>query len=68
MHIESVWPWHLGRESYHQRSPRIGVPGTEAFNLYFKNGHSLVLVIVPFSLIIKADVQCTLGRPQRKLF
>ena len=32
---ESVWPWHLGRESYHGRNTSIGIPGGEAFNLYF---------------------------------
>ena len=32
---QSVWPWHLGREFYHGRRTHIGVPGWEAFNLYF---------------------------------
>ena len=32
-HSESSWPWHLGRESYHQRSPCLGTPGRKAFNL-----------------------------------
>lgn len=54
---KSVWPGHLGRESHHQRRTRTGVSGREAFNLYFQHGHSLLLVNVPFSLIIKADVQ-----------
>ena len=32
---ESVWSWHLGRESYHWRGTSMAVPGMEAFNLYF---------------------------------
>ena len=32
-HSESSWPWHLGRESYHQRSTCLGTPGRKAFNL-----------------------------------
>ena len=32
---ESVWSWHLGRESYHWRRTRMAVPGREAFTLYF---------------------------------
>ena len=35
VHRKLVWPWHLGRESYHRRSNSTGVPGREAFNLYF---------------------------------
>ena len=63
-HSESAWPWHLGKESYHQRSTSMGAPGREAFNLYFQYGHSLFLVNVPISLMIRADVQCMLDRPQ----
>lgn len=33
------------------------------FNLYFLHGHSLLVVSVPFSLILKADVQCVFERP-----
>jgi len=35
IHSESVWPRYQGRESYHQRRTSFGVPGREAFNLYF---------------------------------
>ena len=33
VHSKSVWPWQLGRESYHQRTGRR-VPGEGAFTLY----------------------------------
>ena len=53
---ELVWPWHLGRESYHRRRTGIGILGKETFNLYFSHGHSLLLVNARFSFIIKADL------------
>ena len=56
VHSQPVWPWSLGRESYHQRRTSIDVPGREAFNLYFEHGHSWLLVSVPVSLIIKASI------------
>ena len=31
VHSESGWPWRLGRQSYHQRSASIGIPGKEVF-------------------------------------
>lgn len=34
-HSQSVWPWHLGRQSYHQRRTSVGTSGREALNLYF---------------------------------
>ena len=34
IHSESVKPWHLGKETYHQRSTSTGVPGKEAFTIY----------------------------------
>ena len=33
VHNKSVWFWHLGRDCLHWR--RTGIPGREAFNLYF---------------------------------
>ena len=62
----AVWPWNLGRDSYHQKSTDIGVPGRGAF--HFQHGYSLLLVSVPFSLIIKADIQCMFVRPQTGYF
>ena len=35
IHNESVWPWHPGRESYHQRKTSTGIPGKNTFHLYF---------------------------------
>ena len=40
------------------------VPGREAFNFYFQLQHSLLQVSLPFSLMIRADVQCMFDGPQ----
>lgn len=38
IHSESVLPWHLWVESYHQKSISIGFLRGEAFHLYFSMG------------------------------
>ena len=35
LHSESSWPWHLGRESYHQRSPLALAPQVGRHLVYF---------------------------------
>ena len=44
------------------------VPGREAFNFHFQLEHSLLQVNVPFSLMIRADVQCMFDGPQTGYF
>ena len=65
LHSKLVWSWHLGRESYHQRSSSIGVLGREALNFY---GHFKLLVTIPFSFMAKQIYNIRLiGHKQHKV-
>ena len=63
VHREAVWLWHLGRVSYHQRSSSMGVRKGKHLIFIFNMDIFLLLTNVPFSLIIKAYVQCVFDKP-----